>query len=291
MIDAPIKALAPWYGAKRKAAIRSKIIDLLGRPRFFCEPFCGSCAVSLAVPFTASTHIVNDLHMDLINLARCLVDRYADLSSLVGNMVFCEDLFWDRVAMIQAIDAVQIPDPARAAAYVYVSWCGANGFGGTVQDRDQPRFAKRFNASGGDGAKRWRSVLKSIPAWRERMATWTILNLDAGLVIDKIKDAGDAGIYVDSPYHPEARSSAKYVHDFEAGCGMFAGDDDQHARLEQRLRRFNHARVVVSHYDCVSIRDLYTPDRGWKIIDCPMTKNIANASGKPAEAPEILIVN
>lgn len=274
-----IKSLAPWYGAKRKKVISDKIIFLLGKPKLFVEPFCGSCAVSLSIPFQPSTHIVNDLHSDLINVARCLAEQGELLVEKVSNMLFCEDLFLFNVNKLNTQHFI-MPDLDRAAAYLYVSWCGVNGFAGTVQEIQKPRFAKRYSASGGDGAKRWISVMDSMPLWQQKMRRWTILNDDAFTVLKKIKDDESTSVYVDSPYHQQARSQAKYVHDFT---------QEQHEELEESLRRFNKARLVISHYDCEAIRDLYTPEKGWLIDECSMTKNIANATGKTSEAPELLI--
>ena len=67
-----IKALAPWFGSKRNLA--PEIVRELGKHRKYDEPFCGSAAVLLAKePATCET--VNDLHGDLINLARVVKDE------------------------------------------------------------------------------------------------------------------------------------------------------------------------------------------------------------------------
>jgi DNA adenine methylase len=62
-----ITSLVPWFGAKRTLAPR--IVRELGPHRVYWEPFCGSCAVLLAKP-RASMETVNELHGDLVNLAR-----------------------------------------------------------------------------------------------------------------------------------------------------------------------------------------------------------------------------
>jgi site-specific DNA-adenine methylase len=62
-----IGALSPWFGSKRNLAPR--IVETLGKHTAYWEPFCGSLAVTLAKPQTAM-ETVNDLHGDLVNLAR-----------------------------------------------------------------------------------------------------------------------------------------------------------------------------------------------------------------------------
>ena len=69
MSDIKIKAIAPWFGAKRNLALR--IVELLGKHSVYWEPFCGSMAVLLAKP-ACKMETVNDLHGDLINLARVI---------------------------------------------------------------------------------------------------------------------------------------------------------------------------------------------------------------------------
>ena len=81
-----IKALAPWFGAKRTLARR--IIAEFGPHNCYWEPMCGSCAVLLAKdPVGAET--VNDLHGGLTCLARTLThpDAALDLYKLLAGTV------------------------------------------------------------------------------------------------------------------------------------------------------------------------------------------------------------
>jgi site-specific DNA-adenine methylase len=57
------------------------------------------------------------------------------------------------------------------------------------------------------------------------------------------------------------------------------------------LRQFEHARVVVSTYDCPRYRELY---KEWTFIDCARMKNLHQQNGRGQRskvAPEVLIVN
>lgn len=69
MADPAITSLVPWFGSKRRLA--SRIVAELGDHRAYWEPVCGSMATLLSKP-RASQETVNDLHGDLINLARCV---------------------------------------------------------------------------------------------------------------------------------------------------------------------------------------------------------------------------
>jgi len=121
------------------------------------------------------------------------------------------------------------------------------------------------------------------------------LRRDAFDIIPKFDDADHTAIYVDPPYPAEARGAGKgpgsdagtYLHEFSHDS--LYGDD--HERLAKILRQFEHARIVVSTYDCPRYRELYA---GWTFIDCARMKNLHQQNGRgqrAKEAPELLIVN
>ncbi len=87
-----IKALAPWFGSKRKLA--PSIVKLMGEHRVYWEPFCGSMAVLLAKP-PCEMETVNDLHGDLINLAKVIQDKELgfQLYDKLCRTTHAEDLF------------------------------------------------------------------------------------------------------------------------------------------------------------------------------------------------------
>jgi site-specific DNA-adenine methylase len=285
-----LTGIAPWYGAKRKAELRNPILRLIGQPVVLVEPFCGSCAISLAAK--ADVHIVNDLHLDLFNLAMCLKDQSTAMSvyGAVNRLLFSEEVFRDMVGQLQSCRVERVPDPARAVAFLYVSWTGHNGFAGTTVE---PRFNVRFSGGGGDPATRWRSVGESVPEWHQRMRTWTILNRDAFGVIESTSDREGTVLYIDSPYHRVARSDATYYHDF-VPPSLF-NSLDPHLRLRNLLKTFTKAKVIISHYDCEPIREMYSGPE-WQIEKNTQTKSIAQAQkgrddADDQEAPEIIITN
>lgn len=277
-----IGALSPWAGAKRNLA--APIIRELGKHVKYDEPFCGSCAILLAKP-PATCETVNDLHGDLINLARVLkneetaVALYGQLSRLLMH----EDLFheaaerWRQAGHRPASDA---PDLDRAADYMVCSWFGRNGVAGT-QNYHQG-FCVRYTKNGGHAGKRWCSAVDSIPAWHERLRRATILNRDGFELLGRLEDAEGCAIYCDPPY---IQKGFKYVHDFAAG---------DHQRLADLLARFKRTRVVVSYYQHPDLGRLYPPGRWW-MQSLKATKAIVNQGRRDkqgaVEAPEVLITN
>jgi DNA adenine methylase len=270
-----IRAIAPWFGGKR--TIAPTIVRELGKHSAYWEPFCGSLAVLLDKP-ESSHETVNDLHADLINLARVIADErlYADLQSRLSRVLFDEHRRDESIsALPKATDQVD-----RAFHYFIINWFGRNGFSGTVGN-EKSSFAVRWTPGGGHGGQRFASAADSIPAWHERLRRVTILNRNAFEVISKIDDHERVAIYCDPPY---LEKNGRYEHDFSSG---------DHARLAELLARFQKARVVVSYYQHPQLEILYKRDR-WTHRDCTISKGLHNA-GKRGQtgtaAPEVLILN
>ncbi len=268
-----IKALAPWFGAKRNLA--PAIVELLGSHSVYWEPFCGSMAVLMVKP-TCRMETVNDLHGDLINLARVIQDRKncCELYKRLRHVLMCEPL------MAEARDHTHEPFETgvdRAYWYFIDSWIGRNGTAGTGTHNQH--FCRRFTANGGSPSVRLISAVKSIPAWRRRLARVCILQTDALKMLERIDDTKDAALYVDPPYLVK---NAKYEHDFTP---------DDHDRLAKLLHRFTKARVVLSYYAHPRVRELY-PD--WTAHAIEVSKALAHQGARgpnDTRAVELLLVN
>lgn len=272
-----ITAIAPWFGGKRNLA--PAIIQELGPHRSYWEPFCGSMAVLLAKP-VASMETVNDLHGDLVNLARVVQreDLAIDLYGRLARTLMHEELMHAAASRCRSrgnAPACEEPDTDRAYDYMLCAWMGRNGVAGT-QSYNQG-FCVRYTQNGGHSAKRWVSAVESIPAWHQRLRAVTILNRDGFRLIERIEDSPNTVVYCDPPY---VEKGAKYVHDF--ACG-------DHERLATLLQRFRRARVIVSYYEHESLLSLYP---GWTFVPLAAKKSLGlGSNGRAAKAPEILIIN
>lgn len=283
MTDMKIKAIAPWFGGKRTMA--PIIVEELGKHRAYWEPFCGSMAVLMGKP-VCRQETVNDLHGDLINLAKVIrcSDTGLALYRRLRRTLMHEETLREATEILgqrEMYPEADVLDVGRAWAFFITSWMGRNGSVGTEGHARTATFCIRYTANGGDSATRFRGAVESIPAWRRRMRNVTILSRDAFDVIDNIADEPGCVVYLDPPY---VVKKAKYIHDFGEG---FMGQDD-HARLAEGARRFKKTRVVVSYYDHPRVRELYA---GWTLRLCTMNKNMAVSNGKPKDAPEVLLIN
>jgi len=257
------------------------IVRAMGLHTAFWEPFCGSMAVLMNKP-PCRAETVNDLHGDLVNLAR--VVRHPRLGPALyrrlRRVLFSEAGFREAAAAVRSgpPPADGDPDLDRAEAYFTASWMGMNGVAGT--ERPSATFSRRFTSGGGDPAARWAGAVWSIPGWRRRMERVTVLSGDGVELCRKIEDRAGTVVYCDPPYLVK---SNKYLHDFGA---------DDHARLAAALDRFRATRVVISYYDGPELGGLYP---GWHRRPVAASKGLANGGKRDAtgrtDAPEILLSN
>ena len=235
---------------------------------------------------TCVMETVNDLHGDLINLARIIAHPQlgSQLYRRLRRTLMHEQTFKDAAERYKTRGYwAPAPEPdydlPRAYDYFICSWIGRNGCAGTGSYNQG--FCLRFTANGGHAAKRWQSVVDSIPAWRRRLACVTILQRDAFELLPRIDDHAGTAIYIDPPY---LEKGAKYIHDFEEG---------DHKRLAELLKRFVRARVVVSYYDHPKLAELY---QGWGKVIITITKSLDNQNrrdkqNKGKQVDEVLLIN
>lgn len=283
-----ITALAPWFGSKRNLA--GEIIAELGKHSIYWEPFCGSMSILLnKEPCIMET--VNDLHRDLINLARVVQDDTEGprLFDRLNRTAMHEGLFADASAAIEGAEASDF-DPLRAYQYCVVAWLGRNGVAGTASYNGH--FCVRYTGNGGHAAKRWRSVIESIPDWWFRLQNVTILCRDAFELLERIDDKAATVIYIDPPY---IEKGTTYLHDF--GMQSKRSQDkaaaiEEHCRLASLLQRFTKARVVVSYYEHELLAELYP---GWTKRPLKATKSLVSQGRRDktgaVAAPEVLLIN
>jgi DNA adenine methylase len=283
--DVKITALTPWAGGKRTMA--ALIVQQLGAHKAYVEPFCGSMAVLLAKP-PCSFEIVNDLHGDLMNLAWTVADPSEGprLYRRLRRLPDAEEIFHKAIGLLPGLPLADGPDGvsratgSRAYWYFVLSWMGRSGLVGAV---NKPSFAIRYNAAGGNQAVRFASAVASIPAWRRRLRTVTLLRRNGLELLERLRDDAGQALYIDPPYLDK---KIRYEYDFSA---------HDHKRLAQALARFKRSRVVVSYYDHPDLTALYP---GWTRLDCTRAKHLS-VQGRPDDdggrtsttAPEVLLVN
>jgi DNA adenine methylase len=262
-----ITALAPWFGSNRMLG------EHVGAELRGCEwvgiPFSGGMA---EVPhITARGLLVNDLHRDIINLARCTRDDESRqwLKEQADARVFHPD---ELAAAQEACKSGSRFDRQRALDYFVAVWMGRSGKAGTDEEF-KGNLSARFTASGGGSAKRYRSAVESLEAWGHTLKRCEFSTLDFREFLGECHDRPKHGIYCDPPF-PGAGEA--YRHKFS---------ERDHRDLAKLLNKFQRARVVVRYYADPLVAELYPRDRWtWREL---RGRDQANNAGKP----EVLLIN
>jgi hypothetical protein len=254
---AAITALAPWFGSNRMLGPE------VGRHLECCEwvgiPFAGGMC---EVPhIRARTVVVNDLHQAIITLGRITSDEdlgpklYRRLRRKLLHPTDLQDA-QQRCRQIETFireTSEQVDDELLltwAEQYFTAVWMARADAAGTDHELDAG-LAIRWNAGGGDSAKRYQNAIRSLNDWRRTLRRATFSTLDVFAFLDKCKDLPKHGVYCDQPF---PGPGDKYKHKF---------DEKKTARLAKRLTQFDNARIVCRFYDHPFVRELY-PESLWQ---------------------------
>jgi len=273
-VSKPVTALLPYYGGNRTLAPHVGA-HLAGRS-FVAIPFAGGLSEVRCI--TARTLLVGDLHKHVIALASVVAHPQ------MGPRLIRRLRRW--VCHESAMEAAQErcigyerngpPDDLVqwAEDYFAASWLARSGLAGTEKEF-AASFAVRYDAGGGDPAKRFHSAIDGLRDLRRTLRRCTFVVRDAFDLLDELKDEPETGVYVDAPW---PKDGDKYRHRFT---------DAQQKQLAQALARFQRARVVIRYGDHPLIRELYAAKRWhWLHLD----GRTANRREKGSKA-EVLILN
>lgn len=269
----PITCLAQWYGSNRSGA--SKVGYLLRDCKVVNIPFAGGLSEVWAISENVRQINCNDLHRHIINLARCVA--HPEHCRALVNDLRKELVHPDTLAGAQEWCKAHperpwkdTPDLAAAKAYFTTVWLSRSSSAGTGKEFSNQLVA-RFTP-GGDPAIRWASAIKMLSHAASKFLRCTFLCEDYKTFLGRCYDDCDSGLYLDCPF-PDLGDD--YLHNFK---------QQDHVDLENILRGYKLAPVVVRYYAHPLIDSLYTAERGWTRFEL-YGRNQANDA-----APELLLV-
>ena len=251
-----VSAIAPWFGSNR--TLGHEVGALLAGSTWVGIPFAGG--LSEVPHIAARTIAVNDLHKALITLARVAADErlgpilYRRLrrhafhpDELLKGQDACRSIetLLENESDLDDDDAVL----TFAEHYFVTVWMARSGAAGT-DDEFSASLSLRWNATGGDSARRYQNAIHSLNAWRRTLRRATFSTLDVFEFLDKCKDEPKHAIYCDQPFPGPGE---KYKHKFT---------EAQTVELSKRLVKFSAARIVCRFYDHPLIEQCY-PESTW----------------------------
>lgn len=271
-----IGALAPFYGTNRGLA------EEAGRACDGCEwvgvVFAGGMC---EIPHLAArTVVVNDLHRHVINLARMVGDPYTgpQIWRRLRRLPLHPEALAEAQRLCLLAEAGEEVDPIEwAVGYFAAAWMGRNGQAGTKKEFDA-KLSLRWNAGGGDSAKRVRNAALGLRAWRGCLAKCSFCVMDGFDFIARCEDKVGHALYADPPFPGPGK---QYKHN----CGKTDAEETAwHTRLAEHLGRFQHTRVVCRFYEHPLILKLYAQQDGWE------WRRLVGRTQANKDAPECLVI-
>ncbi|MBE41816.1 MAG: hypothetical protein CL480_11005 [Acidobacteria bacterium] len=217
-------------------------------------PFAGG--MSEIPHMKARTILANDLHHHVINLADVVTSGIhgPKLRKRLSNLLFHPAVLRRCQLLCLAKESGELCHPLDwAEAYFVCCWQGRSSTSGTTSEFKN-QLALRWEAGGGDSAKRYHSAIESLEQWREEFSRVTFSCLDVFEFLEKCKDRDGHGIYADPPF---PISGDKYLHHMT---------DDGHRHLAEVLSGYTKTKVVCRFQDHPLVRELY-PKTSWEWTD------------------------
>lgn len=245
--------LVPWFGSDCMMA--KEYAAALNGCEWVGVLFAGG--MSIIPHLKARGLLVNDLHRDVINLARVTADDVLRKQLIVAAdaQVFHPDTLEEaQDGCRDLMGECDYIDGKRALDYFTAAWMGRSGQAGT-DDELNGNLAMRFTASGGGSNTRYRSAVESLEAWGQTLKRCEFSCLDWRVFLTKCQDRPKHGLYVDAPW---PKDGGNYRHKFT--------EQDQRD-LAAALSKFDQCRVVVRYGDHPLIRELYPESKWtWKLL-------------------------
>jgi len=249
-IPHPPRPMAPFRWAGGKGKLVRWIIQYIPSGRIYVEPFAGAASVLWHLPAPFPVEVLNDLDGDIVNLYRVLQDR-AKFEELAHRLIFTP---YARAEFVRALQTLKDPtstDIDRAWAFFTKQNQGFAGVGGETHGSWGRAIYETGNNMAATTSK-WRSRLKLLSFWHERLSRVQIDNTD-GIECIKYWDTPDTVFYIDPPYVLDARKDRR----------LYKNEPDlsYHERLTETLLAVK-GKVLLSCYD----HPVYAPlvQAGWR---------------------------
>jgi DNA adenine methylase len=240
--------MAPFRWAGGKGKLAQWIIEYVPDGHIYVEPFAGAASVFWHLPKPFPVEVLNDLDGDIVNLYRVLQDK-TKFEELAHRLIFTP---YARAEFVRALQIAKAPiatDIDKAWAFFVKQ---NQGFGGMAnRPGSWGRALTCITNDMADTTSKWRSRLKLLSFWHERLSRVQIDCIDA---IECIKywDTPETVFYIDPPYVPNTRKDRR----------LYRNEPDlaYHERLVETILAVK-GKVLLSCYD----HPVYAPlsKAGW----------------------------
>jgi|TARA_R100000750_G_scaffold31231_1_gene19982 DNA adenine methylase len=253
----------PYYGGKFELSRR--LVPMLAPHNRYIEVFAGGLSMMFRKP-KAKWNVVNDIDNDIVNLYICVVEEFEKLCEYIYWYPRSRQLYYEIKKEVMSGKDIQVPDPKRAARYLFLIKLSYN--------------KNPYTAFSKSGKEDWSTkMLAELKISREKFNQVTIENLHFAKLVDKYPpQAGDMW-YLDPPYVAAERGDY-YFYDF---------GEKEHKELKECVDTINenNGKFMVSYDDKPLVRELYNE---YNIVELP-TIYTGNLKNRNKVVNELAIIN
>lgn len=261
-IPQPNRVMAPfrWPGGKGNLA-KWVIGHLPQTAKVYVEPYAGAASVLWHLPKPYPIEVLNDLDERIVNLFRVLQDR-EKFEELLHRLVWTP---YARAEFVRALEVLAAWDEHDEVSRAWAFFVAQNqGFGGKANSAGNwGRVLNKVANGMAEAAARWRSRLKYLTWWHDRLTRVQIDNRDA-LEVIRYWDTPETLFYLDPPYVLDTRKGGE-IYRHEASI-------EHHEALVQTLLEVQ-GQVVLSGYDHPVYRPL--EEAGWLKVSRETASHLA----------------
>lgn len=235
----------------------------------YIEVFGGGASVLLRKkPF--GIEIYNDLEQNVYSLFKVLSDKslFPRFKELCDLSLYSHQL---RDEYKQDLKKENLDIVERAYKYFYWNRSSINSIGGFSASTECIRRGMSKSVSD------FLSTIDGLKELHNRLSRVIIENTD-GIELIKKYDRDKVFMYCDPPYHLSTRGNTRYAVDM---------DDKQQSEFISVLLNLQHAKILLSGYDCNEYNRL--TDNGWENIKFNVKTQDGNR--KPKTKTEVLWKN
>jgi DNA adenine methylase len=250
-IKEPPRVMAPFKWPGGKGNLAKWIVQYIPHGHTYVEPFSGAASMFWHLPKPFAVEVLNDIDTDVINMYKVLKDR-EKFEILFHNIVYTPYSRSEFGRAIQILKNPDLNDIDRAWAFFVRQNQGFSGFGLTESNWSRALYCTNKDIA--KNVSQWRSRLKTLYFWHERLRGVHVYNIDAIQCI-KQWDTLDTVFYLDPPYILDTRKS-RSIYKKEI-------DLSYHEKLVDTLLSIK-GKVVFSCYDHPTYHPLLRA--GWQKI-------------------------
>lgn len=275
--DEHIRPFLKWAGGKRQltSTIRQYIPSDYN---IYFEPFVGAGAVLFDLQ--PATALINDANQELINCYRVIRDQPSKLIEHAKSHTNTKSYFYRLRALDRSPTFESLSPLERASRIVFLN---KTCFNGLFRVNSQGHFNVPYSKY-----KNPRIVDEAAIAAVSRYLRAATIEMTSDDFEDAVRGAErDDFVYLDPPYDPISDTSSF------TGYNLPSFDRQQQRRLKRVCDDLTRrgCKILLSNSATQFIRNLYSNERRYTIIEVKANRNINSVSTSRGKIKELLIFN